>query len=38
MGRGDRPKVRWNKVRQAKKKARDKARSVELGLKRKKAS
>ncbi len=37
MGRGDRPKVRWKKKRQDKKKLRDKAKSVAKGQERKKA-
>jgi hypothetical protein len=37
VGRGDRPKVRWKKKRQDKKKIRDKAKSVAAGLARKKA-
>lgn len=37
MGRGDRPKVRWKKVRQAKKKAGLKAQSLKKGQERKAA-
>jgi hypothetical protein len=35
MGRGDRPKVRWKKDRQMKKKAARKAKSVAKGQARK---
>ena len=37
MGRGDRPKVRWNRIRQAKKKAGLKAKSLKKGQERKAA-
>ena len=37
MGRGDRPKVRWKKLRQAKKKAREKTKTLKQGQERKAA-